>query len=99
MSEHTTPDIDRTIYPMPMFATFQVADAILLVAYMSYLGMGVQSPATDWGAMLSSGISLVYSGAWWLILPAGLAIVAVVCAFNFIGDGLRDMLDVKGRRA
>ncbi|WP_166844031.1 ABC transporter permease [Isoptericola sp. BMS4] len=91
--------VPNTVGTVVVNATFQVADAILLVAYLSYLGMGVQPPSTDWGAMLSSGISLVYSGAWWLILPAGLAIVAVVCAFNFIGDGLRDMLDVKGRRS
>jgi peptide/nickel transport system permease protein len=91
--------VPNTIGTVVVNATFQVADAILLVAYISFLGMGVQPPATDWGAMLSSGVGLVYSGAWWLIFPAGLAIVAVVCAFNFIGDGLRDMLDVKGKRA
>jgi peptide/nickel transport system permease protein len=91
--------VPNTIGTVVVSATFQVADAILLVAYISFLGMGVQPPATDWGAMLSSGVTLVYSGAWWLIFPAGLAIVAVVCAFNFIGDGLRDMLDVKGKRA
>lgn len=91
--------VPNTIGTVMVNATFQVADAILLVAYMSFLGMGVQPPATDWGAMLSTGVSLVYSGAWWLIFPAGLAIVAVVCAFNFVGDGLRDMFDVKGRRS
>lgn len=91
--------VPNTIGTVVVNATFQVADAILLVAYISFLGMGVQAPATDWGAQLSSGVGLVYSGAWWLIFPAGLAIVAVVCAFNFIGDGLRDMLDVKGRRS
>lgn len=91
--------VPNTIGTVVVNATFQVADAILLVAYISFLGMGVQAPATDWGAQLSSGVGLVYSGAWWLIFPAGLAIVAVVCAFNFIGDGLRDMLDVRGRRS
>jgi peptide/nickel transport system permease protein len=91
--------VPNTIGTVVVNATFQVADAILLVAYISFLGMGLQPPATDWGAMLSSGVGLVYSGAWWLIFPAGLAIVAVVCAFNFIGDGLRDMFDVKGKRA
>jgi len=91
--------VPNTIGTVMVNATFQVADAILLVAYMSFLGMGVQPPATDWGAMLSTGVNLVYSGAWWLIFPAGLAIVAVVCAFNFVGDGLRDMFDVKGRHS
>ncbi len=78
-------------------ATFQVADAILLVAYVSYLGLGVQPPSTDWGGMLSAGLTAAYSGRWWLIVPPGLAIILVVCAFNAIGDGLRDAFDVKGR--
>ncbi|AIJ12530.1 ABC transporter permease [Streptomyces violaceoruber] len=78
-------------------ATFQIADAILLVAYVSYLGLGVQPPATDWGGMLSSGMTAAYSGYWWLIVPPGLAIILVVWAFNAIGDGLRDAFDVRGR--
>jgi len=90
--------IPNTIGTVVVNATFQVADAILLIAYISFLGMGLQPPATDWGAMLSEGISSVYSGAWWLIFPAGIAIVLVVCAFNFIGDGLRDMFDVRGQQ-
>ena len=91
--------IPNTIGTMIVNATFQVADAILLVAYISFLGMGIQAPATDWGAMLTKGITYVYSGAWWLIYPAGLLIVITVCAFNFVGDGLRDMFDVKGRQS
>ncbi|MFI7006603.1 ABC transporter permease [Streptomyces sp. NPDC050145] len=78
-------------------ATFQIADAILLVAYVSYLGMGVRPPQTDWGGMLSAGLTAAYSGYWWLILPPGLAIILVVWAFNAIGDGLRDAFDVRGR--
>lgn len=89
--------IPNTIGTVVVNATFQVADAILLIAYVSFLGMGLQPPATDWGAMLTDGISSVYSGAWWLIFPAGIAIVLIVSAFNFIGDGLRDMFDVRGR--
>ena len=89
--------IPNTIGTVVVNATFQVADAILLIAYISFLGMGLQPPATDWGAMLTDGISSVYSGAWWLIFPAGIAIVLIVSAFNFIGDGLRDMFDVRGR--
>jgi peptide/nickel transport system permease protein len=89
--------IPNTIGTMIVNATFQVADAILLVAYISFLGMGVEPPATDWGAMLTNGIQYTYAGYWWLIFPAGLLIVITVCAFNFVGDGLRDMFDVKGR--
>lgn len=91
--------VPNTVGTVVVNATFQVADAILLVAYVSFLGMGLQPPATDWGAMLNSGLSLIYQNAWWLILPPGIAIVLVVCALNFIGDGLRDVFDVKGKTA
>ncbi|HEX4223160.1 MAG TPA: ABC transporter permease [Pseudonocardiaceae bacterium] len=76
--------------------TFQMADAILLVTYVSFLGLGVPPPNTNWGAMLSKGITYTYDGAWWLILPPGIAIVLVICAVNFVGDGLREALG--GRR-
>ncbi|AEW98507.1 oligopeptide ABC transporter integral membrane protein (plasmid) [Streptantibioticus cattleyicolor NRRL 8057 = DSM 46488] len=89
--------LPNTVSTIAVAATFQVADAILLVAYVSYLGLGVQPPATDWGGMLSAGLTAVYSGHWWLILPPGLAVILVVCAFNAIGDGLRDTFDVRGR--
>jgi peptide/nickel transport system permease protein len=76
-------------------ATFQIADAILIVATLSFLGLGVPPPTANWGDMLSSGINYTYSGYWWLIYPPGLAIVLVVVAFNLIGDALRDSLDVR----
>jgi peptide/nickel transport system permease protein len=78
-------------------ATFQVADAVLLVAYLSFLGLGIPPPATNWGAMLSSGVNFVFAGDWWLIWPVGVAIILTVVAFNFIGDALRDALDVRLR--
>ncbi|HEY4868430.1 MAG TPA: ABC transporter permease [Candidatus Dormibacteraeota bacterium] len=76
-------------------ATFQVADAILLVAALGFLGLGIPLPATNWGLMLSNGVTFVALGYWWLIYPAGIAIVLTVVAFNFIGDGLRDALEVR----
>ena len=80
-----------------MNATFQVADAILVVAALSFLGLGIPPPAANWGEMLSNGINYTYDGYWWLIYPPGLAIVLVVVAFNLVGDGLRDSLDVRLR--
>jgi peptide/nickel transport system permease protein len=77
--------------------TFQVADAILLVAAMGYLGLGIPAPGTDWGSMLSSGINYTYSGYWWLIYPPGVAIVLTVISFNFIGDALRDAFEIRLR--
>ncbi|MEV6103875.1 ABC transporter permease [Streptomyces sp. NPDC051940] len=94
ITRHVLPNSVSTIV---VAATFQVADAILLVAYVSYLGLGVQPPATDWGGMLSAGLTAAYSGRWWLILPPGLAVILVVCAFNAVGDGLRDAFGVRGR--
>ncbi len=76
-------------------ATFQVADAILYVATLSYLGLGVPPPATNWGHQLSNGLSYIFDGYWWLIYPAGIAIVVTVVAFNFVGDALRDALEVR----
>ncbi|WP_399122739.1 ABC transporter permease [Streptomyces sp. N2A] len=76
-------------------ATFQIADAILYVAYLSFLGLSLPPPAADWGSLLSAGITYTQVGHWWLIFPPGLAIVLVVAAFNFLGDGLRDAFDVR----
>ncbi|MCA1695007.1 MAG: ABC transporter permease [Actinobacteria bacterium] len=76
-------------------ATFQVADAILIVATLSFLGLGIPPPAANWGDMLSNGINYTYDGYWWLIYPPGLAIVLVVVAFNLIGDALRDSFEVR----
>lgn len=70
--------------------SFQVADAILALATLSYLGLGVRPPASDWGDMVAGGIRYIYDGYWWEIYPAGLAIVVAVVAFNLLGDGLRD---------
>jgi peptide/nickel transport system permease protein len=79
-------------------ATFQVADAVLLVAALSYLGLGIPPPAANWGSMLSNGLDFSYSGFWWMIYPPGLAIVITVVAFNLVGDGLRDAFGLARRR-
>jgi peptide/nickel transport system permease protein len=92
---HIAPNAVGTII---VNATFQVADAILLVVALSYLGLGVQPPKTDWGGMLSNGVQYTYDGYWWLIYPAGICIVLVVIAINFIGDALRDAFEVRLQR-
>jgi peptide/nickel transport system permease protein len=89
--------IPNAIGTMAVNATFQVADAILTVAALGYLGIGVPPPQADWGTMLSNGIQFVEAGYWWMIFPPGLAIVLTVVAFNFIGDGLRDAFSVRLR--
>jgi peptide/nickel transport system permease protein len=92
---HIVPNAIGTIV---VNATFQVADAILLLAALGYLGVGIQPPQTDWGSMLSVGAAYVEAGAWWLIWPPAICIVVIVVAFNFVGDGLRDALEVRLQR-
>ncbi len=79
-------------------ATFQVADAIILVAYLNFLGLGIPPPATNWGAMLAGGLTFALSGYWWMIYPPGVAIILTVMAVNYVGDGLRDVFDTRLRR-
>jgi peptide/nickel transport system permease protein len=77
-----------------MFAAF-VAQAILLEASLSFLGLGVTEPTAAWGLMLSGNAADFYKEAPWMIIFPGLAISVTVFAFNLFGDGLRDYLDPK----
>jgi peptide/nickel transport system permease protein len=90
--------IPNTIGTIIVNATFQVADAILLLAALGFIGLGVPAPQTDWGSMIAVGVNYADSGAWWEIYPTGLAIVLVVVAFNFVGDALRDAFEVRLQR-
>jgi peptide/nickel transport system permease protein len=92
---HIAPNALSTI---AVSVTFQVADAILLLATLSYLGLGVRPPDVDWGDMVASGIGYIYDGYWWEIYPAGVAIVLVVVAFHLLGDGLHDNLEARRPR-
>jgi peptide/nickel transport system permease protein len=80
--------------------TFAIADSILILAGLGFLGLGVQPPATDWGDMLSGGLTYLQSGTnyWWLIYPAGVAIILTCICFNFIGDALRDSFETRLQR-
>jgi ABC-type dipeptide/oligopeptide/nickel transport system permease subunit len=78
--------------------TFNIADAILAVSYLGFLGFGLHYPNLDWGDMVSNGADYMMDGYWWLIYPVGFCIVAAVMACNFVGDALRDALDVRLRR-
>jgi peptide/nickel transport system permease protein len=80
-------------------ATFAVADSILILAGLGFLGYGVQPPASDWGSMLSNGLNyLQSSNYWWLIYPPGIAIIVTCICFNFIGDALRDAFETRLQR-
>jgi peptide/nickel transport system permease protein len=80
-------------------ATFAVADAILTLSGLGFLGLGVTPPATDWGSMLSGGLNYIQSGNyWWLIYPPGVLIILTCISFNFIGDALRDAFETRLQR-
>jgi peptide/nickel transport system permease protein len=95
MSRHLLPNALGVVI---VNVTFQVADAILAIAYVGFLGFGLHYPNVDWGDMLSNGTTYITDGYWWLIYPVGICIVLTVMALNFIGDALRDSLDVRLRR-
>ncbi|MGD0387242.1 MAG: ABC transporter permease, partial [Solirubrobacteraceae bacterium] len=78
--------------------TFQVADSILILAYIGFLGFGLQFPSTSWGDMLGGAQNYVTEGYWWLVYPVGGCLVVLVLATNLVGDALRDAFDVRLRR-
>jgi peptide/nickel transport system permease protein len=94
---HIVPNAIGTIIVQ---TTFAVADSILILAGLGFLGLGVQPPATDWGDMLSGGLTYIQSGTnyWWLIYPPGIAIILTCICFNFIGDALRDSFETRLQR-
>jgi peptide/nickel transport system permease protein len=80
--------------PIIVAASLTVARAILLEAYISFLGYGIQPPLPSWGNMLNGAQQYLARAPWLAIIP-GAAITIAVTSFNFIGDGLRDALDVR----
>lgn len=86
--------LPNVIGPIIVAATLTVARAILLEAYVSFLGYGIQPPLPSWGNMLNGAQQYLDKAPWLAIVP-GLAITAAVAGFNFIGDGLRDALDAR----
>lgn len=75
--------------------TFLVADAILLIAALSFLGFGIAPPAPSWGGMLTDAQTYIFVNAWWLIYPPGLLIILTIVAVNLVGDGLRDSIETR----
>jgi peptide/nickel transport system permease protein len=90
---HIMPSTDA---PIVVKATLDVGAAIVLTAGLSFIGLGAVPPTAEWGSMVSQG-SKVGVQYWWYHTFPGLAIVSVVMALNFFGDGLRDALDPKRR--
>jgi ABC-type dipeptide/oligopeptide/nickel transport system permease subunit len=83
--------LPNVLGPVIVYATLDFGNAILLLAGLSFLGLGAQPPTAEWGAMVSDGTQ--YFQFWWMSTFPGLAIFTSVLALNFLGDSLRDALD------
>ena len=92
MLRHVLPNI---VPPLIVLTTVYFSTAILSEATLSFLGLGTQPPEAAWGNMLSTARSYIDQSIWMSIFP-GVAIMVVVMGFNFLGDGLRDVLDPRG---
>ena len=87
--------VPNAIGPIVVSFTLGIALNIVLEAFISFLGFGIQPPTYSWGSTLSGAQGVMISGNWWWITFPGLAVVATVLCINFIGDALRDALDPK----
>jgi peptide/nickel transport system permease protein len=83
--------------PIIVQATLAMGYALLTMSALSFIGLGIQPPQSEWGSMTAEGAQYIVTGEWWLFLFPGLAIVVMVLAFNLVGDGLRDFLDPRMR--
>jgi peptide/nickel transport system permease protein len=82
--------------PILVKASLDVGNAVVLTAALSFIGLGAVPPAPEWGAMIAAGQAKFEY--WWVATFPGLAILSVVLGFNFLGDGLQDLLNPRLRR-
>jgi len=92
---HVAPN---TINAIMAVSSFNLADAILTVAALSFLGFGLPPPAPDWGFDIQNGQKYLQSGSWWLITFPGLMIITLSLGFGLIGEGVSDLVNPKRRR-
>lgn len=89
--------IPNALGPVIVYTTLTIPNVMLLEAFLSFLGLGVQPPASSWGLLISAGVETMEEYPWLLIFP-GLALTLTLFALNFLGDGLRDALDVRASK-
>jgi len=89
--------LPNALPPIIVQATLAMGYALLTMAALSFIGLGIQPPQSEWGSMTAEGAQFIVTGEWWLFLFPGLAIVLMVLSFNLIGDKLRDFLDPRMR--
>ncbi len=83
--------------PIIVTMSLSVSGAILQASSLSFIGLGIQPPTPEWGAMLASGRPFIRN-AWWIVTFPGLAIMMIILSLNLLGDGLRDALDPRLKR-
>lgn len=91
--------LPNVVSQIVVYGTGLVGGMIVFSSSLSALGIGVQPPTADWGRMISEGAKVIISGNVWVALLPGLAVLLVALAFNWLGDGLRDVFDPHKRRA
>jgi oligopeptide transport system permease protein len=89
--------IPNVLGPVIVYATLTVPGVMLLEAFISFLGLGVQAPATSWGVLIDEGAKSMEQFPWLLVFPA-IALSLTLFSLNFLGDGLRDALDVRASK-
>jgi oligopeptide transport system permease protein len=89
LARHIVPNLAG---PVIVYATLTIPQMILYESFLSFLGLGVQEPLASLGSLINQGARDIESAPWMVMVPAGLLVVLLVC-FNFLGDGLRDVLD------
>ncbi|MBX2847405.1 MAG: ABC transporter permease [Acidiferrobacterales bacterium] len=89
--------VPNSLGPIIVYATLTVPQVMLLEAFLSFLGLGIQPPQSSWGVLISRGAETMEDFPWLLIFP-GLALSITLFALNFLGDGLRDALDPKASK-
>ena len=87
--------VPNALGPIIVYTTLTIPSVMLLEAFLSFLGLGIQPPATSWGLLISYGAETMEEYPWLLIFP-GCALTLTLFSLNFLGDGLRDALDVRG---
>ncbi len=93
LSRHILPNV---LAPIIVNMTLGLANAILLEAYVSFLGLGVQQPTASWGNLLDDSLTYIQRGFWWMWFFPSLMIIITLLCVNFVGDGVRDALDPRG---
>ena len=95
MARHLVPN---TLGPVIVYATLTIPSVMLLEAFLSFLGLGVQAPLASWGSLAADGVQNIAIFPWQLICP-GVTMAVTLFSLNFVGDGLRDALDPQMRKS